>query len=193
MVLKNFKKSKKIKKKKINNYNSKNKKTRKYKMKNIYGKTLQPCQLNSNDTNGSWDPQGYCSELGGGVHQICFKVDKSTKNFSKDTYQSNWSNNRIDNNHCMCLGAWSLYKARQNKNQIPNTNNELKCDAIPEIALSSNYISKWNTWNGHELPNQIINGINSLLAQCSNKSDEEGRKYLMKKVNKLKKQHPEIF
>ena len=171
----------------------KNKKSRKYKMKNIYGKRLQPCQLYSDDNNGSWDPEGYCSELGGGVHQICFKVDKSTKNFSKDTYQSNWSHQRLNNNHCMCLGAWSLYKARQNNNEISNTSNELKCDAIPEVALSSNYISKWNRWNGHELPNQIVNGINSLVTQCSNKSDKEGNQYLHNKVNKLKKLHPEIF
>ena len=52
-------------------------------MKNIYGKRLQSCQLYSNDNNGFWDPEGYCSELGGGVHQICFKVDKSTKIFQK--------------------------------------------------------------------------------------------------------------
>lgn len=42
----------------------------------------------------------------------------------------------------MCLGAWSLYKARQNNNEISNTSNQLKCDAILEAALSSNYISK---------------------------------------------------
>jgi hypothetical protein len=42
----------------------------------------------------------------------------------------------------MCLGAWSLYKALQNNNEISNTSNELKCDAIPEATLSSNYISK---------------------------------------------------
>ena len=93
----------------------------------------------------------------------------------------------------MCLGAWSLYKARQNNNEISNTSNELKCDAILEAALSSNYISKWNRWNGHELPNQIVNGINSLVTQCSNKSDKEGNQYLHNRVNKLKKLHPEIF
>jgi hypothetical protein len=169
------------------------KKSRKYKMKNIYGKTLQPCKISENDNSGSWDPEGYCSELGGGVHQICFKLDNSTKNFSKDTYQSNWSNERINKNHCMCLGAWSLYKARQSKNEIPETNNELKCDAIPEIALTSNYINKWNRWNGHELPNQIVNGINSLVNQCIKTDDEKSKKYLLARVNKLKKEYPKIF
>jgi len=162
-------------------------------MKNIYGKNLQPCRLNENDYNGSWDSKGYCSELDGGVHQICFKVDDNTKNFSKDTFQSDWSNNRINNNHCMCLGAWSLYKARQNKKQINYTNNELKCDAIPEMALSKEYISKWNRWNGYEHNNQIIDGINALIKQCKNVKNLNEKKYLLDKINILKKYYPNII
>lgn len=168
-------------------------KSRKYRMKNIYGKRLQPCRLNKDDLNGSWDPQGYCSELGGGVHQICFNIDDNTKDFSKHTYQSDWSKTRNNNNHCMCLGAWSLYKARQNKNQIPKTYNELKCDAIPEIALSSDYISNWNTWNGHELPNQIIDGINSLVNQCKYTNDKASKQYLKNKIDELQNVYPELI
>ena len=33
----------------------------------------------------------------------------------------------------MCLGAWSLYKARQNEKQINRTNNELQCKSIPDM------------------------------------------------------------
>ena len=53
----------------------------------------------------------------------------------------------------MCLGAWALYKAKGK-----GTGDELLCDAIPENALSVDYIKKWNTWNGYELPDQIKKG-----------------------------------
>ena len=53
---------------------------------NIYGEELKPCRNNDSDNNGSWDSQGYCSELDGGVHQICFNVNESTKKFSTRSY-----------------------------------------------------------------------------------------------------------
>ena len=76
-------------------------------MLNIYGENIQPCrnQNNIDDKSGSWDSEGYCSELDGGVHQICFNVDENTKDFSSQTNQSDWSLNRYGKNHCMCLGA----------------------------------------------------------------------------------------
>ncbi|CAD7972364.1 unnamed protein product [Amoebophrya sp. A25] len=43
---------------------------------------------------------------------------------------------------------------------------KLKCDAIPETALDYRYVGKWNTWNGHELPNQVVDGVEELVAQC---------------------------
>lgn len=48
-------------------------------LKNLYGETLQPCKLRENDQRGSWDNEGICSELGDGVHQICFKLNEATK------------------------------------------------------------------------------------------------------------------
>ena len=36
-------------------------------LKNLYGETLKPCKLRENDQQGSWDSDGLCSELGGGV------------------------------------------------------------------------------------------------------------------------------
>lgn len=115
------------------------------------------------------------------------------KIFSKHTYQSDWSNRRKNNNHCMCLGAWSLYKARQLNNEIPYTDNELQCESIPEIALTNDYVSKWNTWNGHELPNQIVVGVNSLVDQCSKINDYESKTYLKNLAKKLYAKHPELF
>ena len=32
---------------------------------NIYGEALKPCRNNNSDNNGSWDSQGYCSQLDG--------------------------------------------------------------------------------------------------------------------------------
>lgn len=152
---------------------------------NIYGEPLKPCQNNKNDKRGSWDNRGYCSERGGGVHQICFNVNESTKDFSSSTKQSNWSESRLGNNHCMCLGAWALYKARQDAGDISQTQNELVCESIPEMALNSKYISNWNTWNGNELPQQIRNGVDSLYKQCYDKGNESQKKFLKDKYIKL--------
>ena len=131
---------------------------------NIYNEPLQPCRV-GNMSNGSWDNSGKCSELGGGVHQICINnISKNTPKFSKLTGQSDWSDNRGNNNHCVCLGAWSLYNSKR------QTNKTLKCDAIPKIALSDRYVSKfsegWNKWNGLELENQIRYGVESLVENC---------------------------
>ena len=51
--------------------------------KNIYGQPLQSCRSRrrKNDLSGSWDTDGKCSELGGGVHQIC--VSNIPANFLK--------------------------------------------------------------------------------------------------------------
>ena len=151
---------------------------------NVYGEPLQKCQIFSNDMNGSWDSDGYCSEEIGGVHQLCFDVTDSTKDFAEDTDQgTNWSVNRMNKNHCMCLGAWALYKAKQDQNLINRTIDELKCESIPEIALEERYINKWNSWNGNELPNQVVNGVNYLFDQCYNEGNEQQKQYLLNKYN----------
>ncbi len=155
--------------------------------RNIYGKPLKKCRRrNSSRRNrGSWDDEGYCSELGGGVHQICFAVDEKTKHFSKATHQGDWSLGRVDRNHCMCLGAWALFKARQNLKKVPPTSDELVCDAIPDTALSPAYISKWNTWRGHQKDKQIMDGVNALYSQCYGNSDTQGNRYLKSKYDHL--------
>ena len=161
-------------------------------MLNIYNEPLKECGTPSM-TNGSWDSNRKCSELTGGVHQICIKnIAKNTKNFSKQTGQSNWSDKRGNNNHCVCLGAWSLYNT-QNKPE-----NVLKCDAIPKASLSINYVSKfsegWNKWNGLELKDQIKNGVEALFKNCYNTKNIKKSKNLKKnyctfakKVDILKK------
>ena len=154
-------------------------------LKNIYGEPLKKCQKYPDDMRGSWDNNGYCSELGGGVHQICFDVNNNSKDFSKDTGQSNWSESRVGKNHCMCLGAWSLYKAKQNNDLINETYNELNCEAIPEMSLNESYVGNWNTWNGNELDDQIIDGVNSLMEQCYEKGNNNQKIYLKNKYNEL--------
>lgn len=148
-------------------------------LKNIYGEPLKKCkQIFHKKNEGSWDDEGYCSERGGGVHQICFSVDDDTANFSKQTGQSEWSTARVGNNHCMCLGAWALYKAKGEGN-----NKELVCDSIPDMSLDPNYVGNWNTWNGNELPDQIIKGVDSLVKQCYDKKNSD---YLKDKYDKLR-------
>ena len=161
-------------------------------LKNIYGEPLKQCRKYKGDERGSWDVKGYCSEQGidTGLHQICFNLNDNTKNFSGDTGQSNWSPSRIpegkrNNNHCMCLGAYSLYKAKQKKGLLKKTKNELKCSAIPETAFNSEYVKKWNEWNGFELPEQVVEGISSLYSQCYTKGNRKQKRYLKSKFCNL--------
>ncbi len=191
---KNSRKNRKTRNRKTRNRKTRNRKTKNQQggqkehfsnLKNIYGDTLQSCRKMPSDMNGSWDSQGLCSEKGGGVHQICFDVTDDTADFSMSTGQSDWSKTRVNKNHCMCLGAWALYKAKNKGN-----NNELVCDAIPEMALSKEYINNWNTWNGNELPNQIINGVDSLVKQCYTKQkDKKKKEFLKTKYDQLRKSY----
>lgn len=159
-------------------------------MLNIYDEPLVACG-NANMSNGSWDAKGKCSELGGGVHQICVrKIAKNTPGFSEVTGQSNWSDNRGEDNHCVCLGAWSLYNAKLNE---VNDNNVLKCDAIPKNSLSKDYVSKfsegWNKWNGLEFDNQILDGVESLMKNCykpDSKKSEKLKKNYCKFASEIK-------
>ena len=141
---------------------------------NVYGEKLMPCEP-TQPTEGS-QVNGTCSELGGGVHQICFGVNDKTKNFSAATGQSDWSEEREGKNHCMCLGAWALYKARQDAGEIAPTSGELKCGSIPSVAFSEEYVGKWNSWNGNELPGQIKNGVDALYNQCINQAKGDTKK-----------------
>lgn len=149
---------------------------------NIYGETLQKCREDPQDKSGSWDDDGKCSNRGAndpGVHQICFRFKKDTKNFSGLTGQSNWSATREGRPHCVCVGAWSLYKTRQrnpnkgissNNIRVTPSRNELKCAAIPESALSNQYLQNWKTWNNHEkrfeLDKNYKFAVDDLIDQC---------------------------
>lgn len=160
---------------------------------NLYGEPLVPCrESGSNDESGSWNERGFCDEMGGGVHQICLSVNKVPK-FSESTGQGPWSEGRRGRNHCMCLGAWALYKAKQERGDIPKTYNELQCESIMDDALDSKYVSKWNTWNGHELPNQIVQGVNKLKEQCYKQAKTKKQKeYLLDLYQTLTSNKPEF-
>lgn len=158
------------------------------KILNIYDEPLEKC-AEENMFNGSWDSEGKCSELDGGVHQICIKnISQNTKNFSKNTGQSNWSNKRGKNNHCVCLGAWSLFNAKYKNKKSKKV---LKCEAIPKISLSDNYVGKfsegWNKWNGLELDNQIKEGVEGLINNCLDNSKPKKSKKLKKNYCKFAK------
>ena len=147
-------------------------------IKNIYGGKLKQCRYEHQPGNrGSWSNDGFCDEMDGGVHQICVEVDKTHK-FSENTGQGPWSEERKGKNHCMCLGAWALYKARQDKGETTKTSDELKCESIPETVLNPRYINKWSTWNGKELPEQIKNGVNAIYEQCGKEANIEQKEYL---------------
>ena len=145
-------------------------------MLNIYDEKLEPCD-EGNMGSGSWDSNGKCSELGGGIHQICFKeLGNKANDFSLNTGQNEWSRDRKSNNHCVCLGAWALYVSKKNKGEIKDNNsNQLKCSAIPKVSLSKDYVGKfqgWDKWNGLELDGQTKDGVEELVNQCYNQGNK---------------------
>lgn len=148
--------------------------SKKIRLLNIYNEPLKPCGT-ATMKNGSWDNKGLCSELGGGVHQICIKnISNNTPQFSKKTGQSDWSDRRGKDNHCVCLGAWSLYNAKL-KDKV--NKKVLKCESIPKVALSTNYVQKfsqgWNKWNGLEINDQVKDGVEALVKNCYNPKEKK--------------------
>lgn len=157
--------------------------------KNIYGEELKSCRNNDNDNDdsGSWDLSGNCSDRGmndPGVHQICFFVDSESKNFSQNTGQSNWSETtRMNKHHCMCLGAYSLYKTKMRQGEINSHNSKVKCEAIPESALSDKYLSNWKKWNGleneYKLDINYKKSLDELYIECKSQApNANGLQYL---------------
>ena len=73
---------------------------------------------------------------------------------------------------------------------IPKDKKVLKCDAIPKIALSDRYVSKfsegWNKWNGLEMNNQVKDGVEAMVRNCYKTSNPD------KKSKELKKNYCEF-
>lgn len=124
---------------------------------NIYGEPLQTCDP-SGAAAGSSSSDGTCDEKTGGIHSLC--ISSLPGDFSKETGQTPWSEEEAGRPWCVCIGAWSLYHAEGH-------NAQAHCDAIPSFVLQEEYINNWSTWNGLELDDQIIDGINELYNQCS--------------------------
>ena len=135
---------------------------------NLFGQPLEPCR-EPGHTPGSWMRDGTCTERGGGVHQICARMNAKSDSFSALTGQrSGWSKDRNGQNHCLCLGAFAMHSAKTPVEESL----DLKCSAIPSTALSSQYIQSWNTWNGLENQHgdeiqQIHHGVERLVHTCN--------------------------
>jgi hypothetical protein len=135
------------------------------KKKNIYGTELKKCNnLSMNDSSNN----GHCYESGGGYHNICINMHPFiANNFSELTGQSDWSKNKINNNHCICQGAWANYiaKLKQNNEYYNLPYGILNCEAIPEEVLTI-YKDKFKTWNNLTIENQHFHAYNELLKHC---------------------------
>lgn len=144
--------------------------------RNIYGEKLQVCEPKNGGRGSSSVIDNTCSEVGGGVHQICVRNIGQGTSFSKQTGQSDWSSQRGMNNHCACLGAWALYVSKGNQDK------SVKCAAIPDTIFNPTYLNNWSTWNGLQLENQASQGLKSIYDQCMQDApNEKGRQYLQAK------------
>ena len=171
-------------------------------MLNIYDRPLEPCG-EQDMTRGSWDGEKKCSEIDGGLHQICVKsISVTAPRFSKLTGQSDWSDKRQGQNHCVCLGAFALYQSKQNDKNERKRKPMLKCDAIPKIAMSSNYVQRflpgWSTWNGLEKENQIVDGVVAMVSECATcdmdkRNCKDKRKALQSNFCSFANEYPEWF
>mmetsp|Transcript_100203 Transcript_100203/g.269140 ORF Transcript_100203/g.269140 Transcript_100203/m.269140 type:complete len:485 (+) Transcript_100203:3-1457(+) len=129
---------------------------------NIYGETLSECRAASADSSGSWMWDGKCTETGGGVHQIC--MSQLPADFSVTTGQGPWSEDRANQRHCVCIGAWSLYMTREADPAWTTSSAWPFCDAVPMSALTAQCIAKWKEWNG--IPARIAVGATKILEKC---------------------------
>ena len=148
-------------------------------LQNLYGEPIHNCRIDLDDNRGSWDnSSGTCNEIGGGVHQICATLQSE---FSAHTGQSDWSKARAGKPHCLCLGAFALHTSKHRLNKGPKKQLDVHCRAIPQNALSAGYVNKWATWNGHELPDQIVHGVDALVRTCATQtSSPQHREHLQK-------------
>ncbi|OUW95989.1 MAG: hypothetical protein CBD97_01910 [Pelagibacteraceae bacterium TMED237] len=144
--------------------------------KNLYGEKLKMCEKGNNGIGSSSVNDNTCSEMGGGVHQICVRNIGQGKSFSKETGQQDWSSKKGINNHCACLGAWALYVSKGHNDKF------VKCDAIPDTIFNQIYQKNWSTWNGLELDNQAEIGLKSIYDQCiKDAPNQEAKQYLKSK------------
>ena len=64
----------------------------------------------------------------------------------------------------------------------------MKCDAIPNYSLSSQYIKNfvdsdkqgWEEWNDNEYTNQIVDGVESMIGECYGNGNFKQRQQLLK-------------
>jgi len=135
---------------------------------NVFGEALQPCRVVAEDEAGSWDSRGFCSEMEGGAHQICLKLPGD---FSSTTKQGLWSNSRADQQHCVCLGAFSNYVSQQTISP-----DAVNCKAIPEMALSPALAKKWKEWNNVSVDKQAEKALEFLRTSCLAQAESEKEK-----------------
>ena len=168
---------------------------------NIYNEPLQKCPDRATDTNGSWMSNKTCSEMGGGVHQICYRsIGTNSNKFSKNTGQPDWSTKRGNENHCVCLGAWALYKKKIDDNKITSddSSSRLKCTAIPNTVFDPSYVDSFSKWNNLEESLQVVNGVEGIVSECHRKAKKQSQKKaladnyckLAKKVQALRSKRP---
>jgi hypothetical protein len=133
---------------------------------NVYGTPLEECRVGT-DMSGSWQDDGTCSEGVGGIHEIC--IERLPADFSSETHQPAWSEERAGKRHCVCVGAWSLYMTDAAKHPEQAQAIMPHCKAIPETALTVKYLKNWKDWNGY--PANIVKGIGELVKRCFEQVD----------------------
>lgn len=162
---------------------------------NIYGQPLEECRLPSDEAggamSGSWMDDGKCTESTGGIHQICIKRGTLPHNFSMSTYQSSdWSENRVNYSHCICIGAWSTYMTEESKHPEETQKITPRCKAIPETVLTKQYMSNWKHWNGFVA--NVGMGMSELMERCLTIEDEASKCELKKRFMKLNDEEPVV-
>tara|TARA_Y100000385_G_scaffold156493_1_gene162242 strand:+ start:869 stop:1909 length:1041 start_codon:yes stop_codon:yes gene_type:complete len=139
-------------------------------IRNVYNEEIQTCEsrYGNNYSQGSMQEDGTCTEPDGGVHQICLEDIGIGKGFSESTGQSDWSTEKGDKSHCVCLGAYANFVARQKLND-----KSINCSATPNTVFDPKYVRKWSNWNDVTVPDQISAGVKDLYKQCLDQAGNE--------------------
>lgn len=161
----------------------------------LFGTPLEECRSQSSpdDKSGSWMDDGKCTEVAGGVHQVC--IENLPADFSEQTHQSAWSKDRAGMRHCVCVGAWSLYMTDAQRHQEGHKEIMPHCSAIPETALTARYLTHWKLWNG--FPADVVKGVNELVSRCLRQAGDsehavELKCGLKQRFHSMEKEVPEL-
>ena len=143
----------------------------KRKVQNVYNDDIQICEsgYGKNYSMGSMQEDGTCTE-GRRCTPNMRQKHRQRKGFLGVDWTIRLVDQRGDRAHCVCLGAYANFVAKQKSND-----KTIDCNATPNTVFDPKYVRHWSNWNDVTLPDQISAGVNDLYTQCREQADVRDR------------------